>query len=136
MKQMWPAALMVQVVQQATQHAGKTKKDQQKKTGTSTLAGQAAPADGEILDQAIVPLPSEQAVTFGSEDAAPGTPVATANADGPEPEASPSTKEIIATMTEGAKDACVSRRLRQQHPGLYNKLFVEEVFIKNIGSNS
>ena len=31
MKQMWPAALMVQVVQQATQHAGKTKKDQQKK---------------------------------------------------------------------------------------------------------
>ena len=73
MKQMWPAALMVQVVQQATQHAGKTKKDQQKKTGTSTLAGQAAPGDGEILDQAIVPLPSEQAVTFGSEDVAPGT---------------------------------------------------------------
>ena len=73
MKQLWPAALMVQVVQQATQHAGKTKKDQQKKTGTSTLAGQAAPGDGEILDQAIVPLPSEQAVTFGSEDVAPGT---------------------------------------------------------------
>ena len=84
MKQMWPAALMVQVVQQATQHAGKTKKDQQKKTGTSTLAGQAAPGDGEILDQAIVPLPSEQAVTFGSsEDAAPGTPVTTASTDGP-----------------------------------------------------
>ena len=122
-----------------------------KKTGTSTLAGQAAPADGEILDQAIVPLPSEQAVTFGSEDvapgtkkynnnnnininnkAAPGTPIATASADGPEPEASPSTKEIIATMTEGAKDACVSRRLRQQHPGLYNKLLVEEVFMKTL----
>ena len=37
-------------------------------------------------------------------------------------------------MTEGAKDACVSRRLRQQHPGLYNKLLVEEVFMKNTGS--
>ena len=49
------------------------KRPTKKKTGTSTLAGQAAPGDGEILDQAIVPLPSEQAVTFGSEDVAPGT---------------------------------------------------------------
>ena len=94
---------------------------------SSSTPAQAAPAVAEVQHQAIVPLTSEQSVTFGSEDAAPGTPVATASADGPEPQTSPSTKEIIATMTEGAKDACVSRRLRQQHPALYKKLLTEEV---------